>query len=79
MAALGAALASQETARAERAYIAQLLWQIGAQLYALAGGRWTTPDFFTVFPPRRTPGMNAAQIKQSVLDALEGRTHGRTV
>lgn len=83
MGTLSVLLAAREHERARAAYSAQLLWQISAQLFALAGGEdYQVPDYFTMFPPKRMPRpvMTADQVRRQVLREMERRRgHGGTV
>ena len=83
METLSVLLAAREHERARTAYSAQLLWQMAGMLFALAGGEdFQVPDYFTLFPPRRTPGqrMTAEQVRRQVLREMERRRErGRTV
>lgn len=74
--ALGALLAERAHDRARAGYGLQLLWQIGATLFAaVGGGEYPVPDYFTMFPPRPMPdeGRSAQEIRQRVLRCLERR------
>lgn len=73
---MSAMLAERAHTRAREAYGLQLLWQIGATLFAaVGGGEYPVPDFFALFPPRQRPdeGRSAEQIRQRVLRCLERR------
>lgn len=73
MPALGEVLLHRKAAQAQSAYAAHLIWLVGAQLFALGGGRdYPVPDIFSLFPDSAVPRdrRTAGDIRQSVLARL---------
>lgn len=68
--ALETLLVERERRMAERAWLGQRLWQLGAYLCALSGGQETGPDYWTLFPPRRV-ACSAESVKRRVLALLD--------
>ncbi len=72
--ALETLLVERERRMAEKAWLGQRLWQLGAYLCALGGGQEAGTDYLTLFPPRR-PRCSAEGVRQRVL-ALLGEMKG---
>ncbi len=63
-------LRERERRLAERAWLGQRLWQLGAYLCALGSGQEAGPDYLTLFPPRRL-ACSAEGVKRRVLAMLD--------
>lgn len=68
--ALCTLLLEREKRQAEKAYIAQTLWWVSAQLQSLCGGGDSAPDYFALFTPR-PPDVSAESIREHVLSLLK--------
>lgn len=71
--ALEEILLHRRTRHAQAIYTAHLTWLIGAQLFALAGGKdYPVPDVSALFPDTAHPQdrRSAGDIRQSVLTRL---------
>lgn len=68
--ALQEVLLHRKASQVQRTYAAHLTWLIGAQLFALGGGRdYPVPDVFSLFPDTSLPHdrRTAAQVQQDIL------------
>ncbi len=73
MAALQEVLLHRKAAQARSLYAAHLTWLIGAQLFALGGGRdYPVPDVLALFPKSGLPRdrRSAQDVRRSVLSRL---------
>lgn len=84
--ALEEILLHRRARQAQALYTAHLTWLIGAQLFALGGGRdYPVPDVSTLFPDASQPRdrRTAEDIRQSVLTRLNTRrkekSHGQAI
>ena len=71
--ALQEVLLHRKTSQAQGVYAVHLTWLIGAQLFALGGGRdYPVPDVFSLFPDTSLPHdrRTAAQVQQGILTHL---------
>lgn len=71
--ALQEVLLHRKASQAQSIYAAHLTWLIGAQLFALGGGRdYPVPDVFSLFPDTSLPRdrRTAAQVQQGILTHL---------
>ena len=71
--ALQEILLHRKTRQVQSVYTAHLTWLIGAQLFALGGGRdYPVPDVLSLFPDTSLPRdrRSAAQVQQSILSRL---------
>lgn len=78
MAALQEVLLHRKACQAKKSYAAHLTWLIGAQLFALGGGKdYPVPDVFALFPDTAAPRdrRSADSIRQDVWARL---THSPT-
>ena len=77
LAALREVLLHRRARDAQRAYHAHLTWLVGAQLYALGGGReYPVPDVYAIFPDDALPRDRrcAEDVRQSILARLTHST-----
>lgn len=75
--ALQEVLLHRKARQAQAVYTAHLTWLIGAQLFALGGGRdYPVPDALSLFPDAAIPRdrRNAADIREGVLTQLKHPT-----
>jgi hypothetical protein len=71
--ALQEVLLHRKAQQAQAVYATHLTWLIGAQLFALGGGKdYPVPDALALFPDAALPRdrRTAAQVQQSVLSRL---------
>lgn len=75
--ALREVLLHRKAGQARSIYAAHLTWLIGAQLFALAGGKdYPVPDVFSLFPDTSLPHdrRTSAQVRQGILSHLTKTT-----
>lgn len=84
--ALEEILLHRRSRQVQAVYTAHLTWLIGAQLFALAGGKdYPVPDAPTLFPDSSFPldRRTAGDIRQSVLTRLNAKRkesyHGQAI
>ena len=71
--ALREVLLHRKAEQAQRHYAVHLLWLLGAQLFALGGGRdYPVPDVYALFPDEAAPRdrRSAQDVRQSILRRL---------
>lgn len=71
--ALREVLLHRKATQAQNLYATHLTWLVGAQLFALGGGRdYPVPDVFSLFPDSTLPRdrRTAADVRQGVLSRL---------
>ncbi len=79
LSALREVLLHRKATQAQNLYATHLTWLIGAQLFALGGGKdYPVPDVFTLFPDNTLPRdrRTGADVRQSVLARLTRKKGG---